>query len=183
MEKKMNSDGNCLFRAVADQILGNQDFHMNVRKRVVQWLLENQSVPIDFSGGRLEDFLDRKEFPTWKDYCQYMATDGSWGDHIALTAISEEFRTRIYIVSSILTKSISGSLFHILDIADLFISHRGGRCHLDSIQSNVRLKEQFIYHTGMNGTIILCVLLKESNNRSIFKPKVLNTVAYAKKTN
>jgi len=132
MEKKMNSDGNCLFRAVADQILGNQDFHMNVRKRVVQWLLENQSVPIDFSGGRLEDFLDREEFPTWKDYCQYMATDGSWGDHIALTAISEEFRTRIYIVSSILTKSISGSLFHILDIADLFISHRGGRCHLDS---------------------------------------------------
>lgn len=47
------------------------------------------------------DFLQVEFFPTWEDYCSYMAQDRVWGDHLTLTAISQIFKTKIFILSSL----------------------------------------------------------------------------------
>lgn len=44
------------------------------------------------------DFVHDK---SWDAYCDEMARDGIWGDHLTLVAIAEVFGARIRIVSSV----------------------------------------------------------------------------------
>jgi len=41
--KKMAEDGACLFRAVADQIYGDQDMHSVLRKLCIDYIVSDQS--------------------------------------------------------------------------------------------------------------------------------------------
>src|SRR5690606_11745296 len=55
-------------------------------------LRENESYALDDKGSaRIKDFLDRDEFAGWKDYCNYMAKSGVWGDHLTLIAASNVY--------------------------------------------------------------------------------------------
>lgn len=42
MIKKMREDGACLFRAVADQVYGDQDMHGNVRQHCMDYIVRMQ---------------------------------------------------------------------------------------------------------------------------------------------
>ena len=42
--EKVEEDGNCLFRAVARQILGCQEKHQEVRLEVVEWIIAHRSL-------------------------------------------------------------------------------------------------------------------------------------------
>lgn len=42
MIKKMRDDGACLFRAVADQVYGDQDMHGNVRQQCMDYIVSMQ---------------------------------------------------------------------------------------------------------------------------------------------
>lgn len=99
-EKKIEGDGNCQFAAMADQIFGNPEYSGHVRELVVEWLLEHPKYPVG-EGTVLKDFLETDCFTTWESYCEYMAKDGSWGDHITLIAMSEIFKCTIAILSSV----------------------------------------------------------------------------------
>jgi hypothetical protein len=99
-EKKIRGDGNCQFRSIADQISGSEENHAEFRKLCVDWLKKNESYKIDATT-KLSDFLETDHFPTWADYCDYMARDASWGDHITLIALAEVLQTRIWILSNV----------------------------------------------------------------------------------
>ncbi|XP_064633331.1 OTU domain-containing protein 5-B-like isoform X2 [Lineus longissimus] len=75
--KKMQNDGACLFRAVADQVYGDQEMHDVVRKLSLDYMAKNKD---HFSQYITEDFtryIDRKR----KHHCH--------GNHIEMQAISE----------------------------------------------------------------------------------------------
>jgi len=100
VEKPVVADGNCQFRSLADQVLKDQNLHNDVREKVVGWLQLNEQYPIAQSA-QLHHFLDREQFPTWKQYCAYMKNSGAWGDHLTLLAAAEIFNAEIWILSSV----------------------------------------------------------------------------------
>ena len=40
-------------------------------------------------------------YPSWCEYLQSMAKDGTWGDHVVLFAAANHFQTPIHIISSL----------------------------------------------------------------------------------
>lgn len=101
-EKNISPDGNCQMRAIADQLFGDQEKHNEVRRNVVQWLQSNEKFPVDETGSTtLSEFLDRDQFPTWRHYCDYMARDRAWGDHMTLLAAAQVYHARIWVLSNV----------------------------------------------------------------------------------
>ncbi|XP_054664565.1 OTU domain-containing protein 5 isoform X3 [Grus americana] len=77
--KRMKEDGACLFRAVADQVYGDQDMHEVVRKHCMDYLMKNADY---FSNYVTEDFttyINRKR----KSTCH--------GNHIEMQAMAEMY--------------------------------------------------------------------------------------------
>ena len=86
---KIKKDGNCLFRALAEQIWGNQDLHAACRHRVVEYMVRN---PHEFGG-----FYTEKEAGSFESYCNKMSRDGEWGGHLELHAAAKVFQVNIHI--------------------------------------------------------------------------------------
>ncbi|XP_053435066.1 OTU domain-containing protein 5-like [Nycticebus coucang] len=77
--KQMKEDGACLFRAVADQVYGDQEMHEVVRKHCMDYLMKNADY---FSNYVTEDFttyINRKR----KNDCH--------GNHIEMQAMAEMY--------------------------------------------------------------------------------------------
>ncbi|CDJ40290.1 OTU-like cysteine protease domain-containing protein, putative [Eimeria tenella] len=81
-------DGNCLFRAAADQLYGQQAQHRAVRAAAVSYMSSHES---SFSG-----FIDTEEEP-FNRYLKRMATDGTWGGQLELQAISLAYKVNLLI--------------------------------------------------------------------------------------
>ncbi|XP_061175918.1 uncharacterized protein LOC133184861 [Saccostrea echinata] len=91
----VEADGNCMFRAVEDQMRINAEFGQtakSLRLRAVKYLRQN---PEQEDGSHLRNFLSTKE--TWEQYLCRMERNSSWGDHLTLKAISEAFGTTIVV--------------------------------------------------------------------------------------
>ncbi|KAE8804146.1 OTU domain-containing protein [Hordeum vulgare] len=87
-EYQIEGDGNCQFRALADQIFRNPDYHRHVRKAVVKQLKEFRKhyegyVPLDY-----------------KVYLKKMKRSGEWGDHVTLQAAADRFGAKICLLTS-----------------------------------------------------------------------------------
>ncbi|XP_020586304.1 OTU domain-containing protein DDB_G0284757 [Phalaenopsis equestris] len=87
-ELHVEGDGNCQFRALADQLFRNPDYHKHVRKQVVKQLKQFQKlyesyVPMDY-----------------KRYVKYMKRSGEWGDHVTLQAAADRFAAKICLLTS-----------------------------------------------------------------------------------
>lgn len=85
--RKVIGDGNCLFRAVSDQLVGHQEDHWDLRCRAVKFMREN---PEDF-----EPFVDTDEYDSWEGYLSAMAAEGEWGGHMELIALSKALRVNL----------------------------------------------------------------------------------------
>ena len=88
--KKMKGDGNCMFRAVSDQIYGNEDYHDIIREKCMDYLLIEREFFSQFVEG------GNKEFD---NYINMKRKSGVWGDDIELQAISEIYNRPIEIYS------------------------------------------------------------------------------------
>ncbi|EME29593.1 OTU domain-containing protein 3 [Galdieria sulphuraria] len=76
--RPVKDDGNCLFRAAADQIVGNERFHAQVREQVCDY--------IALHGDYLKDFVEDNN--TLEEYLSEMRIEGTWAGNIELQAIS-----------------------------------------------------------------------------------------------
>ncbi|EGC34446.1 hypothetical protein DICPUDRAFT_79811 [Dictyostelium purpureum] len=94
--KVIPGDGNCQMHSLSDQIYGNLNHSSEIRIAIVQWLRKNKNFLIQ-NGANLSQFATTN----WENYCNNMARDGTWGDHITLFAAAEIFKANIYIVSSV----------------------------------------------------------------------------------
>jgi len=102
IEKKITPDGNCQFRALADQIMEDQNRHKEVRTRITEWLKSNEKYSIDDNNTTcLGDFLDRDQYPSWENYVKHMSGNRAWGDHLTLLAATEAFGVNLWVLSSI----------------------------------------------------------------------------------
>ncbi|KMZ69172.1 OTU domain-containing protein [Zostera marina] len=87
-ELQIEGDGNCQFRAIADQLFRNPEYHKHVRKQVIKQLknsrkLYEEYVPMSYSG-----------------YLKKMKKSGEWGDHLTLQAAADRFEIKICVVTS-----------------------------------------------------------------------------------
>jgi hypothetical protein len=72
VERTIKGDGNCQFRALADQLYSTQRLHAFVRERVAWRLRAFPGVYSAFVPG------------DYDAYCEAMARSGEWGDHVTL---------------------------------------------------------------------------------------------------
>ncbi|PVD25049.1 hypothetical protein C0Q70_15546 [Pomacea canaliculata] len=77
--KKMGEDGACLFRAVADQVFGDQEMNSDVRNMCIDYMAKNAEF---FSQYVTEDF---------KTYLNRKRMDSCHGNHLEIQAIAELF--------------------------------------------------------------------------------------------
>ena len=62
--KPMGEDGACLFRAVADQLLGDQELHQAVRSQCMDYIEGNADHYSQFVSEPIEEYLARKRAPS-----------------------------------------------------------------------------------------------------------------------
>ncbi|KAB1214742.1 OTU domain-containing protein 3 [Morella rubra] len=75
---QVTADGNCFFRALADQLEGNEAEHKKYRSMVVEYILKNRET--------FEPFIE-DEVP-FDEYCELMEKEGTWAGHMELQAAS-----------------------------------------------------------------------------------------------
>ncbi|CAN0910272.1 OVARIAN TUMOR DOMAIN-containing deubiquitinating enzyme 11 [Linum grandiflorum] len=87
-ELHMEGDGNCQFRALADQLFRSPDYHKHVRKQVVKQLKQ------------FRKFYESHVPMKYKSYIRKMKRSGEWGDHVTLQAAADRFEAKICLVTS-----------------------------------------------------------------------------------
>ncbi|XAR74007.1 Ubiquitinyl hydrolase 1 [Bertholletia excelsa] len=75
---EVTADGNCFFRALADQLEGKEEDQEKYRSMVVQFIMKNREM--------FEPFIE-DDVP-FDNYCQSMQKDGTWAGHMELQAAS-----------------------------------------------------------------------------------------------
>ena len=83
--KKMREDGACLFRAISDQIYGDQDMHSIIRNLVCDYMMKNR------------DFFHQFVTEDFNKYIERKRVDNEHGNHVELQAISEMYNRPIEI--------------------------------------------------------------------------------------
>ncbi|CAB3409175.1 unnamed protein product [Caenorhabditis bovis] len=77
--KEMVGDGACMFRAIAEQIYGDQEMHGQIRKLCMDYMAKNRDYFGDFITEDFDQYIRRKR------------CDTVHGNHLELQAISELF--------------------------------------------------------------------------------------------
>ncbi|KAG2394327.1 uncharacterized protein HKW66_Vig0182960 [Vigna angularis] len=76
-ELQMEGDGNCQFRALADQLFRKSDYHKHVRRQVIKQLKHHKKL--------YEGYVPMQ----YKSYLKKMKKSGEWGDHVTLQAAAD----------------------------------------------------------------------------------------------
>lgn len=99
LKEKANvpADGNCQFHALSSQIYDDFVHSKQIRAEIVQWMREHGT----FSLGNGTILADYCPMDSWKSYCDYIARDGIWGDHLTLVAACVVYNAKVLIVSSV----------------------------------------------------------------------------------
>ncbi|KAK1942221.1 OTU domain-containing protein 3 [Phytophthora citrophthora] len=79
-------DGNCLFRAISDQLYTNELFHQDIRQRLVDFIQREEKL--------FQPFIEDEQV---SDYCARMRKDGEWGGHLELYAAARLFNIHIVV--------------------------------------------------------------------------------------
>mmetsp|Transcript_37760 Transcript_37760/g.63538 ORF Transcript_37760/g.63538 Transcript_37760/m.63538 type:complete len:183 (-) Transcript_37760:125-673(-) len=87
-ERQVAGDGNCQFRALADQVYDNSEEHAIIRRDVVAQLRQCPERYCGFVPG------------SYEAYVAEMAQDGAWGDHVTLQAFADRYGTLVYLLTS-----------------------------------------------------------------------------------
>ncbi|MCJ1293117.1 hypothetical protein MMC34_004670 [Xylographa carneopallida] len=109
--------GDCLFRALSDQLYGDENHHLKIRARVVQHMRENAHIYRDFTavdaGGAIRRNSRRStasygtinhQMPSegeidqrFHDNLDAMARQGTYGDHLEIQAFCEAYEVDVKI--------------------------------------------------------------------------------------
>lgn len=81
-------DGNCLFRALSDQVYGDDSHHFSIRQRVIEYVKDNAEHFAAFVG----------EFgETFDQYASRLVQDGVYGGHIEIVGFADSFKMPVVI--------------------------------------------------------------------------------------
>ncbi|KAJ3672175.1 hypothetical protein LUZ60_006896 [Juncus effusus] len=88
IERKVQGDGNCQFRALSDQFYRSSDHHKFVRQEVVNQLQSHRDV--------YEGYVPM----AYSDYLEKLSQSGQWGDHVTLQAAADTYGVKIFVITS-----------------------------------------------------------------------------------
>lgn len=83
-------DGNCFFRSVAKELLGDQSHHGTVRSLLMEFLSENGP---HFSG------LTESFGEPFAQHCERLTTTGSWATVTELTGLAAFLHVPVYVLT------------------------------------------------------------------------------------
>ena len=111
--REMDSDGNCLFRALSDQLYGDygRKYYTEVREDVCNYLEEHEDEFKFFVV--LDDDSDRDEEEGSTSYAEYikkMRSDSEWGGNPELVAAARAFGRNITVLSAVGLMKIESNL-------------------------------------------------------------------------
>ena len=89
--KDIVGDGNCMFRAISDQVYGNEEKYDLLRQKCMDYLLIERDFFEQFVEGGKNGF---------DEYIEMKRKNGVWGDDIELQALSEIYNRPIEIYSN-----------------------------------------------------------------------------------
>ncbi|XP_061179354.1 uncharacterized protein LOC133187978 [Saccostrea echinata] len=87
-------DGNCMFRAIADQFMINGRIGYSaerLRCTAIEYLRKH---PYKEDGNHIQSFLCTE---SWEDYLSRMSTSSEWSDHIVLQAVVDAYNLEVVI--------------------------------------------------------------------------------------
>ena len=84
--KEVMGDGNCLFRAVSDQVFGTEEFHSQIREVCMAYMRIERDFFKQFVVGG-DEYFDR--------YVEYKSLEGIWGDDLEIQILSEIYNRPI----------------------------------------------------------------------------------------
>ncbi|EKF26093.1 hypothetical protein MOQ_010230 [Trypanosoma cruzi marinkellei] len=90
VEHRVKGDGNCQFRALAQQLLGSEDLHETIRVHVLTYMKSVRE--------RFDCYFANKEEAD--GYYGRMLKSGTWGDELTLRAASDSLHINIHVLSS-----------------------------------------------------------------------------------
>lgn len=91
-------DGNCQFASVSDQLYGDINSAFQLRQQACEWILNNQNCVLP-NGSSLKNYI--YDFESVEAFCQDMARNGIWGNHLTLVALANSLQRKIVILSSV----------------------------------------------------------------------------------
>jgi len=91
--REIIGDGACQFRAVADQLFGDQELHWKVRGCAVEHLRAHAA---EYAGFAVAESFD--------EYLLRMAEPTTWGDNLSLQALADAYCIQVCILSSFLNR-------------------------------------------------------------------------------
>lgn len=86
----IDGDGNCLFRAVSDQLFGNQNRHVDLRLRCAEFMGAEKD--------RLQHFLDVDDDMKFDDYVEWIAVNGNWAGYFEIYCMCQLFKINFRLV-------------------------------------------------------------------------------------
>ncbi|CAE6446624.1 unnamed protein product [Rhizoctonia solani] len=92
-------DGNCLFRALSDQIYGTPNEHLTLRKEICAFMAAHKE--------RFEAFVDDDR--SWDQHISTMRNNGTYGGHLELTAFAQLKVVNVKVVQPGLVYVIEGA--------------------------------------------------------------------------
>ncbi|CAE6526576.1 unnamed protein product [Rhizoctonia solani] len=92
-------DGNCLFRALSDQIYGTPNEHLTLRKAICAFMAAHKE--------RFEAFVDDDR--SWEQHISAMRNNGTYGGHLELTAFAQLKIVNVKVVQPGLVYVIEGA--------------------------------------------------------------------------
>jgi len=134
--KQVQGDGNCLFRAISDQIYGEESFHRAIR-RVCMDYIELES---DF----FKNFIVQGANPMkFREYIVKKREDGIWGDDIEIQAASEIYNrsVEIFAYSDVPMRTFHESAGFGSRLTPIRLSYHGNS-HFNSIVLNNNAKNE-----------------------------------------
>eukprot|EP01127_Copromyxa_protea_P010629 TRINITY_DN2600_c0_g1_i1.p1 TRINITY_DN2600_c0_g1~~TRINITY_DN2600_c0_g1_i1.p1 ORF type:complete len:593 (-),score=77.92 TRINITY_DN2600_c0_g1_i1:1237-3015(-) len=96
-KRDIPGDGNCQFYAISDQLFDTIEKGDNTRAEIIKWLRNNKDWKLS-NGAVLWNFAYDQP---WDEFCDELARDGIWGNHLTLVAAAEVFECHIQIISSV----------------------------------------------------------------------------------
>ncbi|CAF0708675.1 unnamed protein product [Brachionus calyciflorus] len=136
--RDITGDGNCCFRALSDQMEGNESQHLDYRKRVCQFIRQNRNEFEPFIAALIEeDDTPKKQakLDVFGQYIKNMEQPGTYADNLCLVAFARLYQLNINIHQiGLPIWTISGIVTQLSrPVRELHLSYHNGE-HYSSIR-------------------------------------------------
>lgn len=150
--RHMDSDGNCMFRSIADQLVGDAQKHDHYRQTIISYIESHEE--------HFAFFIEDSE--NFAEYIQRMRQDGEWGDQPELCAAAQSLNVNIFVHQvdspTYVIRSESQNAHNI------HLSYHGG-CHYNSVRAlDDDRYDTPACHQASSSTSVSC---SESTSRNI----------------